>query len=132
MKKEEENMSGFIETGGAFGKTIAYRVLHEVMPGLARGNLRPCKSLIFDYRWDMGSIKNCSFVLPRINEIAQELRVYKDDPEVEIISLSSVGPGFFAITSNPEKIEKHFKRLEMTIHHAPIHNGTYNVEKKEI
>jgi shikimate kinase len=78
----------------------------------------------------MGSINNCSFVLPRINEIAQSLRALRDDPEVAMISLSSVGPGFFAITTAPKKIEKLFTSLNMKTLTTLVHNDTYSTERK--
>lgn len=127
MQKEEENMEGFVTTGATYGKEIAYRLVHEVLPGLALGNLAPCKSLVFDYRWDMGSIKNCSFVLPRINDIAEALRPLYNDPGVAMLSLSSVGPGFFAITKEPARIRELFEAQNMMTIETAVHNGTYEI-----
>lgn len=127
MNQEQKNMEGFAKTGQVYGKAIAYRLVHEVMPGLKRENLKPCKDLIFDYRWDMGSINNCSFVLPRINDIAENLKGLKDDGDIQILSLSSVGPGFFALTNNPKKVEVIFENLNMKVTTAGIYNGKYKV-----
>jgi predicted sugar kinase len=132
MEKEEENMSGFLQSGQLYGQTIAYRLIHDVMPALMHGSLNACKQLIFDYRWDMGSIENCSFVLPRITDIAERLRPLQHDSDVEVISLSSVGPGFFALTRNTQKIEQLFEGLDMKILTTTIHNDRYTVELKEI
>lgn len=131
MQKEEENMSGFLESGRQHGQSIAYRLVHDVLPALALDDLGPCKQLIFDYRWDMGSIKNCSFVLPRINDIAEKLRPLGSDKDVEIISLSSVGPGFFALTKNPKKIQDIFESLDMKTLVTTPHNAKYIIEKGE-
>lgn len=129
MRKEEDNMEGFVSTGTTHGPHIAYRLVHEVMPELQLGSYAAMKQLIFDYRWDMGSIRNCSFVLPRINDIAEALRPMRDDPEILIVSLSSVGPGFFAITSNPDKVRALFQEQNMQVLETTIYNPTYGVEK---
>jgi predicted sugar kinase len=131
MNAEIENIAGFKASGDEFGPLIAYRLIHEAMPGIAEGNLKPMKDLIFDYRWDMGSIKNCSFVYPRMNEIAESLRPLRDDDDVAIIALSSVGPGFFALTSNPDKVEAEFQKLGLNTYVTSIHNGKYIVNSKE-
>lgn len=129
MQAEVDNIGGFKDTGAQFGEKIAYRLIHEVMPGLAEDNLKPCKDLIFDYRWDMGSIKNCSFVYPRMIEVAEDMRAMKDDADIEIVALSSVGPGFFALTRNPEKVEQRFNELGLKTHITTIHNGKYLVKE---
>lgn len=132
MNKEIKNMDGFRNTGDKYAKEIAYRLVHESLPGLIVNNFKPCKDLIFDYRWDMGSIKNCSFVCPEINNIAEKLRPLKDDKDVEFLSLSSVGPGFFAITNKPKKLETLFSNLNMRTYTAKIYNGKYKILNKNI
>lgn len=129
MQKEEESMEGFVATGSLYGKEIAYRLVHEVMPALELGNLEPCKQLVFDYRWDMGSIQNCSFVFPRMNAIADRLRPLRADKSVKFIALSSVGPGFFAITDDPESIEKLFGELNMRTIRTSVYNDKYKAER---
>lgn len=131
MNVEVENIDAFRESGKTYGPQIAYRLVHKVMPALVEGDLKPMKDLIFDYRWDMDSIKNCSFVYPRMNEIAESLRCFKDDSEVDIIALSSVGPGFFAITNNTNKVEKQFQKLGMTTYITTLHNEKYKIIESE-
>lgn len=129
MEAEVDNIDGFRETGDQYGKDIAYRLVHKVLPRLAEGNLKPCKDLIFDYRWNMGSINNCSFVYPGMIDIAEEMRPLGDDDAVKILSLSSVGPGFFALTSEPDRIGERFQELGMDTHMTTIHNGKYLVKE---
>jgi predicted sugar kinase len=131
MKAEIDNIAGFQSTGEVYGKKIAYRLVHEVLPGLVEGNLKPCKDLVFDYRWDMGSIGNCEFVYPGLTSLAEKMRWMKDDEDIDIISLSSVGPGFFAITPYSEKISEAFKSLGMQTITTGINNGKYSVEYGE-
>lgn len=130
MNAEVDNMAGFKNTGETHGPAIAYRLVHEVLPGLVAGRLKPCKDLIFDYRWDMGSIANCAFVYPPLTALAEDLRPLKDDPAIDILSLSSVGPGFFAVTEDPAYVEDIFSSLDMSVHHATMHNNPYAVIEK--
>lgn len=125
MDAEVDNIEGFREAGDTYGKEIAYRLVHEVLPSLSDGSMKKCKELIFDYRWNMNSIKNCSFVYPDMLEIAEKMRPLKDDGKIEILSLSSVGPGFFALTKEPEYVESIFRDLKLRTITTSIHNGTY-------
>ncbi|HYG84051.1 MAG TPA: hypothetical protein VD907_04180 [Verrucomicrobiae bacterium] len=127
LEAEVDNMEGFRTAGNTYGKEIAYRLVHQVMPALSSGDLSKCKELIFDYRWDMGSIKNCSFVYPGLVELAEKMRPLKDDSRVEILSLSSVGPGFFALTKDLGHIEEEFRKLDLKTIVTTIHNNAYSV-----
>ena len=127
MQQEADNMNKFVSTGNAYASEVAYNLIHEVIPDLTNGELESCKELIYQYRWNMGSIKNCSFVLPRIVDIAESLRKYQTNEDIKIFSLSSVGPGFFALTSNPEKVLADFKTLNMKTYVTKIYNNTYKV-----
>src|SRR5690606_32730373 len=113
MEAEIANMDGFTHAGSEHSGEISYRLVHEVLPGLVTGDLKACKDLIFDYRWDMGSIASCSFVYPRMVDIAESMRDLKDDPRATIITPSSVGPAFFALTKDPEYISERFSELGM-------------------
>lgn len=128
MQAEIDNAQGFRDTGNTFSPLIAYRLVHEVLPGLVEGDLKPCKDLIFDYRWDMGSIKNCSFAHPPIVDIAENLRPLRDDDRVSIISLSSAGPGFFALTKDPDYVEPIFREQGLDVYHMAVQNAPYSVE----
>ena len=125
MQAELENMEGFENTGKNHAPEIAYRLVHEVLPGLVNGDLKPCKKLIFDYRWDMGSIKSCSFVYPRMIEIAENLRDFKDDERIQIIAPSSVGPAFFALSYCSDYVKDRFNKLGLKTIEAKIHNSSY-------
>ncbi len=129
MNREIKNMDGFKKTGYNFAGKIAYRLINEAIPGIIHKNYKPCKDLIFDYRWDMGSIKNCSFVCPEILGIAEKLRPLKNDPEIIFISLSSVGPGFFIISKNAERAQRIFSELNMKTYVTDIYNNKYKIIK---
>lgn len=125
MQAEIDNMDGFRKTGTDYGQEIAYRLVHEALPGLINGDFKPTGDLIFDYRWNMGSIQNCSFVFPRMLEIADDLRTFRAEGDCDILSLSSVGPGFFAVTRNPVEAKQAFERNRMTTIETNVHNGAY-------
>jgi predicted sugar kinase len=131
MNKELDNMSGFQNTGKEFGGLIAYRLINEAIPGIIQKDYKPCKDLIFDYRWDMGSIKNCSFVCPEIIEIAEKLRPLKNNKDIKFISLSSVGPGFFIITEKPDLAKGIFEKLNMSVLETDIYSDKYKVVERK-
>jgi predicted sugar kinase len=125
MALEEANLQKFKHTGVHYRQLIAYRTVHEVLPGLAVGDLGPCKRLVFDYRWRYGSIRNCSFVYPPMVDIAKELEPLESDERVSLVALSSVGPGFFAVTDSPDDIAKKFDETGMEPLITDVHNQTY-------
>jgi len=127
LEEEARNMSKFILTGEKYGPTIAYRLIHECLPELTTGNLNPLGELIFDYRFRMGSIQNCSFVYPPMVEIAKELESLKQNGDALILSLSSVGPGFFAVTDRPSACIEKFTSLGLVVHRLRPYNGQYQV-----
>lgn len=128
IRAEVDNMKGFQKSGDEYADRVAYRLVHEVLPGLTLGKLKPCKDLIFDFRWNMGSIRNCSFVYPRMIEIAESLRDLKDDDRIDIIAPSSVGPAFFGLTKDPEYLISRFKEQGLSAYLTDIHNGRYIVK----
>lgn len=127
MRAELDNMNGFVETGSRHGQKIAYRVMHEVLPGLVGNDFEPLKQLIFDYRWRMGSIANCSFVYPPMLSIAEELAHHETEPSTSMIALSSVGPGFFAITTKADQVAKEFETIGMRANIFEPWSSTYRV-----
>lgn len=111
--KECKNFSGFKACGEKYGPIIAYRLVHEVFPGLVEGNFKPLGNLIFDYRFKMGSIENCSFTYPGLNSLAKKIALLKRDRQIDVLSLSSVGPAFFALTSDAKKSCRFFEKVGM-------------------
>jgi len=127
MDKEIENLPKFLACGKKYGPTIAYRLFHECFPALEEGNIKPLGDLIFDYRWNMGSIENCSFVYPPILDIAWSLAYLKKQGYADVLALSSVGPGMFAITKNAGICKKAFSEQGMNTIKTKIHNGRYEL-----
>lgn len=127
IKEEEKNLSKFMATGKRYGKELAYRVLHEVLPAMNTSDLKPIGDLIFDYRFKMGSIKNCSFTYPAMLAIARELSPLKTGGVAEVLSLSSVGPAFFAITERVSDCVDAFEEAGLRTLTMEIENDRYTV-----
>jgi SAM-dependent methyltransferase len=123
--KEAEQMQAFIDCGRKYAARIAYRVLHECLPAMTDCDLARVGDLIYDYRYKMGSIKNCSFLYPGIVDILNELSFLKKDGIAEVLSLSSVGPGVFAITARKEECVRAFEQQDLRVWTAPIANEGY-------
>lgn len=132
MNEELKNISGFKNTGKEFGGLVACRLINEAIPGIIQKDYKPCKDLIFDYRWNMGSIKNCSFVCPEIITIAEKMRPLKNDKDIVFLSLSSVGPGFFMITEKPKKAKLIFESLNMSTFTTNICNDKYKILERSL
>lgn len=130
MDKEIENLPKFMRCGRDYGQLIAYRLFHDCLPAMEEGNLEPLGDLIFDYRFKMGSIENCSFVYPRMVEIAHELEYLKKGKHCAILALSSVGPGFFAVTKNLDECKKAFEKVGMSTYVTKIHNSKYQIVER--
>lgn len=132
MRLEIENMSKFIATGKKFREKIGYRVTHETLPSMVLGNLRLASKLIFDYRFDYGSIRNCSFVYPEVIRIAEKLRRLYERGLVDTLALSSVGPAFFAITKNTEECIALFEENDLRVLTSKISNERYIITKRKL
>lgn len=131
MRLEMLNMKKFIATGDLYRDKIGYRVVHEMLPQMKRGSLKDASKLIFDYRFDYGSINNCSFVYPKMKEIAQNVRHLFENGIADVLALSSVGPAFFAITKLPDICESVFQENNLFVRRSKINNTGYSVINKK-
>jgi len=127
MQIESNNFKNFNNTGDLYAKEISYRMLHECLPEIKLGKLVAVGELIYDYRFKMGSIKNCSFCYDGLVELGDSLRIIKESNLADVLALSSVGPGFFAITKNKEEVRKIFKKNNLNIFETKCYNGGYKV-----
>jgi predicted sugar kinase len=125
MTAETEQFDRFRATGERWSPTIAFRMLHEAMPAALRGDLGPLGSLVFDYRFRMGSIENCAFTHPGLTKLATALEPLWHEGAATMLSLSSVGPAFFALTDRPDHCAARFADLGMNVITARPYNGTY-------
>lgn len=127
LKREQASFHKFIKCGKKYGPTIAYKVLHSVLPAMNEGNLKEVGNVVFDYRFNMGSIDNCSYAYPPLNELASRLAFLKEDGFVDILSISSVGPAFLAVGKNIDKCLSAFKKENLNTYLTEPENKRYQV-----
>lgn len=127
---EIKSFPGFVECGKKYGQLIAYRMLHEVLPAMKEGDLKTIGDLIYDYRFKMGSIENCSYCYEKLPLLAKKLSHLKTDGFAPILTISSVGPGFFAITNQPDVCARDFESIGLEIFIVDLVNDRYQVLNK--
>lgn len=131
MELEEQHLSDFEAHGQQYAFTIAYHLLHKGIPLLKNKDISAVCDIIFRHRFEMGSIRNCSFVYPRMVGIADNIKFLYTNGLCKLVSMSSVGPAFFVIPDGNENHEEIcIKTLEcqnLKIMKAFIFNRTYIV-----
>ncbi len=132
MQEEIKAFPKFLASGKKHGKDIAYRMLHEVLPAMQNQDIKTIGDLIFDYRYHMGSINNCSYCYPKIVSLAKKLSYIKNQGIAEILSISSVGPAFFAISKNHRIVESIFKKHDLITVTTEIENNPYTIISKKV
>ncbi|MEV6929645.1 hypothetical protein AB0M46_34850 [Dactylosporangium sp. NPDC051485] len=131
LAAEADYFDAFATTGRTYGPQIAYRLLHDAWPALIDGDLRPLGQLLFDYRFRMGSIANCAFSHPDLLATAAKVEHIFMDDIADVLTLSSVGPTFAAVTRTPDQCAAAFTNVGLrtlrclprndgyTVHHGP-------------
>jgi predicted sugar kinase len=131
MNDEINNLDYFIAVGKKNGGIIAYRILHELLPAIAEKDYHTVGEVIKWYRFQLGSIQACSFTYPRLPELAAAVIKLWHASLADVVSLSSVGPGFFALTKNPDLCVRHFETLDCYTMVCKASNHGYRVHKLE-
>ena len=132
MEQEEKNLYKFKKTGELYADKIAYNLLHKALPGMINGRIKELAEVVFDYRFNMGSIENCSFVYEQMIEDGNKLRKLYENNNCEFLALSSVGPAYFVIVKNNEQLEKckkEFELLNMEVMITDVNNESYIVDE---
>lgn len=133
MELEEENLWRFKKTGEEYANVIAYNILHKALPDMANGSIKSLADIVFEYRFNMGSNENCSFVYDGLMEISDEIRKLYEDDLCDFLALSSVGPAFFVLVNDNDKKEqcKEFmKNIGLNVLESAICNTKYKVISK--
>ena len=135
MELEEQHLSNFEIYGKQYAYKIAYNLLHKGIPDLMNGDITGICDIIYRHRFEMGSIRNCSFVYPRILEIASNIKYLYTEKLCKLVSLSSVGPAIFIL---PDKNKRHegicINALEsqgLRVSRTKVFNGSYIVNYEE-
>lgn len=124
------NLWKFKKTGEEYANIIAYNLLHKAIPDMINGSIKELADLVFDYRFNMGSNKNCSFVYDGMMKYSDKLRILYENNDCDFLALSSVGPAFFAIISNTsqkEKCKKYMQEIGMNVIETKICNTLYQI-----
>ena len=130
MELEEKNLWKFKKTGEEYAEKIAYDLLHKALPGMVNGSIKELADIVFDYRFNMGSNENCSFVYDGLMKISNGIRKLYENNYCEFLALSSVGPAFFAMVKNEtqkEKCKKVMEQLNLKVLESSICNTKYIV-----
>lgn len=130
MELEEKNLYKFKETGDKYSEHIAYELLHKALPGMVNGSIKELADIVYDYRFNMGSNENCSFVYDGLVELGDKLRCLYENNNCEFLALSSVGPAFFVIVNSKKQKDvcmKKMKELDMKVYETSICNTKYQV-----
>jgi predicted sugar kinase len=129
LEEEEKMFEKIINCSKKYSKEVAYRLVHEVLPAVQTKDLRTIGDLIYDYRFNMGSIDFCSYSYKNLSKLGRKLSVLRTSADV--ISLSSVGPAFFAITKQPLKCERVFKKNNLNTIRTAVSNESYRIIVKD-
>ena len=129
MELEEENLWKFKRTGEIWAEKIAYEILHKVIPQMVNGSIKELADLVFDYRFNMGSNENCSFVYDGLMEISDEIRKLYENKKCEFLALSSVGPAFFLLVNKDQEKEclEALDKMNLKVFKTSICNTKYRV-----
>lgn len=134
MELEEQNLWKFKRTGEQYAENIAYNLLHKALPGLVNGSIKELADIVYEYRFNMGSNENCSFVYDGLVELGNNLRCLYENNDCEFLALSSVGPAFFVIVKDVEQKQRCKNKMEelaMSVIESSICNTTYLIEEKQ-
>lgn len=134
MELEEKNLWKFKKTGEKYSEKIAYDLLHKALPGMANSSIKELADVVFDYRFNMGSNENCSFVYDGLMQISDNIRNLYEENKCDFLALSSVGPAFFAIVKDDaqKKQCKHYmEKFGLKVMETSICNSKYIIRKVE-
>lgn len=132
MELEEKNLWKFKNTGEEYAEKIAYDLLHKALPDMANGNIKELANVVFDYRFNMGSNENCSFVYDGLMNISDKIRKLYENNDCEFLALSSVGPAFFVLVKNEnqkKKCKEFMEKLDLKVIESSVCNTKYIVSK---
>ena len=131
LAKELEVMDNFINCGKTYGPTIAYKILHYVLPAMLEDDLKTVGDLIYEYRFEMGSIENCSYCYPPLTALCNRLAYLKKDGIVDLLSISSVGPAIVAVTKKVEACKSAFEKENLKMFAFSPENRKYILLNKK-
>ena len=127
FEEEEKNIDKFKECGRLYRTQIAYNILHKFLPAVVHQDVKTMGDVIFDYRYNMGSIQNCSYTYEDMPRIMEELKYLKIEGLVDVLAISSVGPLVFAVGKDMEVCKKEFEKRDLEIYCTHINNDSFRI-----
>lgn len=127
FEEEERNIDKFKECGRLYRNQIAYNILHKFLPAMVHQDVKTMGDVIFDYRYNMGSIQNCSYTYEDMPRIMEELKFLKTEGLVDVLAISSVGPLVFAIGKNMDACKREFEKNDLRIYSTHINNDSFRI-----
>jgi len=98
-------------------------VLHLLLPSVKDKKMKNIGDIIEYYRFETGSLQNDSKIWKDLLTLMISLKRYRKGG-TKILSVSSCGPAIYALTTDPDKIEKVFKSKGMkTFRLTPNNTG---------
>lgn len=133
MELEEKNLYKFKATGLKYADKIAYNLLHISIPQMLNGSIKELADLVFNYRFNMGSNENCSFVYNGLMDISNKIRKLYENKDCNFLALSSVGPAFFLMVdkNQEEKCKCEMKKMNLKVFTSSICNTKYIVKSSK-
>ena len=127
FEEEEKNIDKFKECGRLYRTQIAYNILHQFLPAVVHQDVKTMGDVIFDYRYNMGSIQNCSYTYEDMPQIMEELKFLKTEGLVDVLAISSVGPLVFAIGKDVTVCKKEFEKRNLNVYCTHINNDSFRI-----
>ncbi len=135
MELEEQNLWKFKKTGEKYSEKIAYDLLHKALPDMQKGSIKKLAEVVFNYRFNMGSNENCSFVYDKLIDLSNKLRKLYEEGKCTFLALSSVGPAFFALVKNDnqkKECKNYMESLDLKVIETSICNTKYIVNNNSL
>lgn len=135
MELEEKNLWKFKKTGEKYAEKIAYDLLHKALPSMANGSIKDLANIVFEYRFNMGSNENCSFVYDGLMKVSNKIRKLYENKDCDFLALSSVGPAFFVLVNNKEqkvKCKDFMEKNNLKVIESSICNTKYRIIDSDV
>ncbi|MFA5931524.1 MAG: hypothetical protein WC821_04405 [archaeon] len=113
MLKEKKIFKKMNQSSKAHAEKIAWNVLHQLMPAIEEKDFYKIGEVIEDYRYNSGSLENDGKMWPEMFKKMIELKKYRNEDLMPILSTSSCGPAIFSLTKKPKKVLEIFKKHDL-------------------
>jgi predicted sugar kinase len=117
-----QNFERLIQIGKLTGSRTAYEVLHRMLPAMVNGDLSEVGKVIRRDRLSEDNLNRFEIRYPGLKRSISGLCKLMDEKKIDVLSISSAGPGIFALTSRVDEVVEEFRRNFMEVIIAPPNN----------